>query len=105
MAWMYIVRCKDGAYYTGSTAKEPEARVWEHNHDHDISARFTRRRRPVVLVYVEAFDRIEDAFQREKKVQGWSRAKKAALIAGRSDLLQALSRGKNSTEQQEQADL
>jgi putative endonuclease len=35
----------------------------------------------VVLVYSEYFDRIVDAIAAERKVKGWSRAKKEALIA------------------------
>ncbi|MGC5221995.1 GIY-YIG nuclease family protein [Micromonospora sp. DT81.3] len=92
MPYMYIVRCRDGAYYTGSTLKDPEARVWEHNHDEDYAARYTIKRRPVVLVYVESFARIDDAFRREKQVQKWSRAKKEALVEGRLDDLPGLSR-------------
>ena len=37
-------------------------------------------RLPIKLVYCEPYDRVEDAFQREKQVQGWSRRKKQALI-------------------------
>jgi putative endonuclease len=92
MAWTYILRCRDGSYYTGSTDKALEARVWEHNHDDARAANFTRKRRPVVLVYAEEFGRIEDAFHREKQLQGWSRAKKEALIQGRGADLPGLSR-------------
>ncbi len=63
---MYIVRCRDDSLYVGSTAKEPEARVWEHNNDEILAARCTIKRRPVVLLYVEEYDRIDDAFAREK---------------------------------------
>jgi putative endonuclease len=89
---MYIARCRDGSYYTGSTEKDPEARVWEHNNDEALAARFTIKRRPVVLVHVEVFERIEAAFAREKQVQKWSRAKKEALIDGRFDDLVSLAR-------------
>ena len=97
MAFMYIVRCRDGSYYTGSTEKDPEARVWEHNHDEHLAARYTIKRRPVTLVYVEQFDRVDVAFCREKQVQNWSRAKKEALIAGRVDELEHLSRSHASS--------
>ncbi|MET0736379.1 MAG: GIY-YIG nuclease family protein [Microbacterium sp.] len=92
MAWMYILVCRDGHYYTGSTEKELDARVWEHNNDDVLSASFTRKRRPVVLAYAEHFDRVDRAFAREKQVQGWSRAKKEALIDGRGAELPSLSR-------------
>ncbi|UWF78441.1 GIY-YIG nuclease family protein [Microbacterium neungamense] len=91
MAWMYILRCRDGTYYTGSTAIDVEARVWEHNND-ERAASYTRKRRPVTLAYAEFFDSVEAAFRREKQVQGWSRTKKEVLMAGRGDELPQLSR-------------
>ena len=94
---MYIVRCRDGNYYTGSTDEDPEVRVWEHNHDEARAARYTIRRRPVVLVYFERFERISDAFAREQQVQRWSRAKKEALIDGRWDDLVGLARSHDAS--------
>ncbi|GAA1913822.1 GIY-YIG nuclease family protein [Nocardioides lentus] len=73
----YMVRCSDGSYYVGSTT-DLEARL--HQHDSGTGAVYTRHRRPVVLVWHEEFPRIDDAFAREKQVQGWSRAKREALI-------------------------
>jgi putative endonuclease len=52
---------------------------------------YTSTRRPVTLVYSEYFDRIVDAIAAERKVKGWSRAKKEALIANDFDRLQKLS--------------
>jgi putative endonuclease len=76
---VYIVRCSDGSYYTGLTKQEVEARLWEHNEG--IYDGYTRKRRPVVLVFTETYDRIVDAIERERQIKGWSRAKKEALIA------------------------
>ncbi len=90
MAWTYIVECADGSFYTGSTVLDVEARVWQHNNDPDWSANFTRKRRPVRSAYAEQFDRIDEAFAREKQIQGWSRAKKLALIELRGVDLPAL---------------
>ena len=90
MAWVYIVECADGSYYTGSTV-DLERRLWEHNQG--IGANFTKTRLPVTLVFAVPSDSIETAFQREKQVQGWSRAKKRALIDGRWGDLPGLSRG------------
>ncbi|MFE7196517.1 GIY-YIG nuclease family protein [Microbacterium oxydans] len=92
MAWTYILRCNDGSYYTGSTNGDLEARVWEHNNDDQYAAHFTRRRRPVVLVYAEQFETVDAAFFREKQIQGWSRRKKLALIEDRAEDLPGLSR-------------
>ena len=73
-AFVYIVRCKDGQYYTGSTRASLERRIAEHN-DGTFGG-FTASRRPVVLVYSEAFDNITDAIAAERQIKGWSRAKK-----------------------------
>ncbi|WP_307384962.1 MULTISPECIES: GIY-YIG nuclease family protein [Microbacterium] len=92
MPWAYILECRGGALYVGSTGRELESRVWEHNNDDDLAASFTRKRRPVRLVYAEWFDAVELAFTREKQLQGWRREKKLALIAERGADLPRLSR-------------
>ncbi|MCU1421572.1 MAG: Excinuclease subunit domain protein [Microbacteriaceae bacterium] len=88
MPWVYMLKCSDESYYTGSTLDLARRLV---EHDLGEGANFTRSRRPVTLVFAEEFDRIEEAFAREKQLQGWSRAKKEALIAGRWAELQLLS--------------
>ena len=85
---MYILECSDGSYYTGST-KDIEKRLQEHQDG--VGANHTKRRLPVILVYYEKYDRIDTAFYREKQVQGWSRAKKEALIIGEIESLHGLS--------------
>ena len=92
--YMYILECSDGSYYTGST-KNLERRLWEHQHS--LGANYTRKRLPVKLVYFEEYDRIEDAFRREKQVQGWSRRKKQALIEGWYQDLPGLAKSYAST--------
>ncbi len=74
MPHMYILQCADGSYYTGSTWNL-EKRLWEHQNG--LGANHTRQHSPVKLVYCEPYERIADAFAREKQVQGWSRKKKA----------------------------
>ncbi|KAB2696387.1 GIY-YIG nuclease family protein [Ochrobactrum sp. Kaboul] len=76
---VYILRCADESYYTGLTKQNIEARLWEHNEG--IYESYTKKRRPVQLVFTEAYDRIIDAIAREQQIKGWSRAKKEALIA------------------------
>ena len=75
--YAYILECSNGKYYTGSTT-DLDKRIAQHQEGE--GANFTRKNLPVKLVYCEAYDRVEDAFQREKQVQGWSRRKKQALI-------------------------
>ncbi len=88
VASVYIVLCADGSYYTGLTRKEVETRVSEHNLG--INADYTTRRRPVKLVWSERFDLLTDAIATERRIKGWSRAKKEALIRGDYDALPAL---------------
>lgn len=78
-AWLYILECSDGSLYVGSTTNL-ERRFAEHRMGE--GGVYTRGRRPLTLVYAEPFARIDDAFAREKQVQGWSRRKRLALIAG-----------------------
>lgn len=91
--YVYILECCDGSYYTGSTI-DLDKRLSEHQKG--LGANHTKKRLPVKLVYLEEFSRIDLAFYREKQIQGWSRAKKEALINGRSDLLPMLSKSYES---------
>lgn len=86
MAYMYILRCADDSTYVGSTV-DLETRLWQHNEGK--GARYTARRLPVTLVYYEKFEEIAEAFAREKQIQNWSKAKRAALISGNIALLKA----------------
>lgn len=70
MAWVYILRCADGTYYVGSTV-DLERRLSQHSSGE--GAAFTRRRRPVELVWSAEFVSIRDAFAFEKQVQVWRR--------------------------------
>jgi putative endonuclease len=85
--WMYILECSDGSYYTGST-NNLELRLLQHQKGE--GANYTRKHLPVKLVFFEEFQRIDDAFAREKQIQGWNRKKKEALINGRFDKLPVL---------------
>jgi putative endonuclease len=85
---MYMLRCRDGSYYVGST-RNLDARMAQHASG--FGSEYTRSRMPVELVYFIECEHVADAFALEKRVQGWSRAKREALIAGRFDLLRGLS--------------
>jgi putative endonuclease len=79
MAYMYILQCADGSYYVGST-RNLDRRLWEHQEG--LGAAYTSHRLPVALVYAYEFERVAEAFAMEKRVQGWSRKKREALIRG-----------------------
>lgn len=85
--YMYILLCSDDSYYTGSTV-DLELRLAQHQSGE--GANHTKKRLPVKLVYYEEYSRIDEAFYREKQVQGWSRKKKEALMNGDLDLLPKL---------------
>jgi putative endonuclease len=96
MPWMYILLCSDKSYYVGSTG-DLERRVSQHQGGE--GGKYTSRRLPVKLVYAEEFSRIDEAFRREKQVQGWSRAKREALIQGNFGSLPELSSRKRQPKQ------
>ncbi len=91
IAFCYMLRCADGSYYVGSTkGKSADQRTAEHNAG--MLGGYTASRRPVVLVWAQQFDRIDDAFRLERQIKGWSRAKKEALVRGDWGALSALAK-------------
>ena len=74
----YIVQCNDKTFYTGWTL-DLDRRLGEHN-DENSKTKYTRRRRPVKLVYFEEFDTRAKAAQREDKIKDLSRKEKIKLI-------------------------
>ena len=87
--WTYMLRCADGLYYTGHT-DNLERRIGQH--DAGGFCGFTASRRPVALVWSEYFPSRLEALEAERIVDGWSRSKKEALIAGNWSLLSHLAR-------------
>jgi putative endonuclease len=81
MNWyVYILRCADGSLYTG-IATDVDRRLREHNEHPRLAARYTRARRPVVLVYAEKVADRAAAARREYVIKQLSRQAKKALIA------------------------
>jgi putative endonuclease len=89
MAFVYILRCADGSLYTGSTI-DLELRVAQHQSGE--GANYTRKRRPVELVWFSEYERVDEAFGWEKRIQGWNHAKKQLLIDERYEKLPGWSR-------------
>jgi putative endonuclease len=87
---LYILRCSDGSYYVGTARNGLEARIAEHNSG--ALGGYTSTRRPVRLIFSEHFERITDAITAERKIKGWSRAKKEALAAGDWSRIASLSK-------------
>jgi len=91
--YTYILRCSDGSYYTGSTI-DLDKRIAQHQAGE--GSNHTKKHLPIELLYFEEFQRIDEAFLREKQIQGWSRAKKEALIKGDFKTLQKAAKSKIS---------
>ena len=78
--FVYIVRCADNSLYTGITI-DVERRIHEHNSDDGPGAKYTKARRPVVLVYQEACDSRSAASKREYEIKQLSRQEKEELFS------------------------
>lgn len=89
-AYLYVVKCRDDSLYVGTTRTSLAARIAQHNAG--TFAGYTQSRRPVELIFSEWFDRITDAIAPERKLKGWSRAKKLAFVRGDFAKLQALAK-------------
>jgi putative endonuclease len=78
---LYILSCCDGSFYTGVTT-DIDRRFREH--EGGRASRFTRTRRPVVLVYQETCGSRSQALSRECAVKSMGRHGKEELVAGGS---------------------
>jgi putative endonuclease len=71
--FVYMLRCKDGSYYVG-VATDVADRIKEHNAGQGCL--YTKKRRPVKLVYAEEHENYASARGREAQLKGWRREKK-----------------------------
>ncbi len=78
--FVYIVRCADDSLYTGIT-KDVDRRIPEHNEGDKLAAKYTRARRPVILVYKETCDSRSAATKREIEIKLLSRRDKDILLS------------------------
>ncbi len=88
-AWTYILECADRSYYTGASTYIEQR---EAQHQDGVFGGYTSLRRPVKLVWSMEVQTIHDAIAMERRIKGWSRAKKQALIEGRYDDVPMLAR-------------
>jgi putative endonuclease len=96
MAFVYVLECSDGSYYVGSTRTALESRVGDHNAGRYSG--YTQSRRPVTLRWAQEFALLTDAIAMERRVKGWSRAKKEALINDDFTTVRQLARRRSSFE-------
>ena len=80
--YVYILRCKDGSYYTGH-AKDVKKRFEMHKKGR--GAKYTRMHEPEKLVYTEEFESRGEAMRRERRIKTLSHNKKQQLIDNNSE--------------------
>ena len=90
--YTYMLKCSDDSFYTGHT-DNLEQRVAQHRSG--FFTGYTYKRRPVELVWSENFLTRYEALEAEKRIKGWTRAKKQALIDGDWELLCELARNRS----------
>jgi putative endonuclease len=88
--WVYLLASKSGVLYVGVT-NDLERRVWEHKNK--AVPGFTADYNVNRLVWCEEFREVSDAIAMEKRIKGWSRAKKVALIQEHNPQWNDLSEG------------
>jgi len=93
--FVYILKCSDNSYYTGIT-NNLERRIAEHKGGFNKEC-YTYNRRPINLEFYQDFTDVLQAIYFEKRIKGWTRAKKKALIEGDWDMLQILAECRNAT--------
>lgn len=93
--FVYILECSDGSYYTGIT-NDLNRRIEEHVGGLNSQC-YTFRRRPLELKFSQEFDDVLTAIYFEKRLKGWTRIKKEALIKGEFDRLKILAECRNAT--------
>jgi putative endonuclease len=79
LSWVvYLLECKDNTYYCGIT-KDLTKRLEKHNNG--TGAKYTRGRRPVVLIWSESHKNQSSALQREYEIKKMTRKNKESLIS------------------------
>ena len=89
MPFTYILKCSDESFFVGSTWDLAE-RFEEHQTGK--GANHTAKRASIELANAEQFDRIEDAYRRERRIHRWSRAMKSALALEQADRIPSLAK-------------
>lgn len=95
MNYTYLLECADKTLYCGWT-NDLEKRVKAHNSG--MGAKYTKPRRPVVLVYYEEFLTKEEAMKREAAIKKLTRQEKLGLIEGQAGISRTGFSGKNGKE-------
>ncbi len=92
---VYILKCADNSLYTGITGNFDQR--WAQHQMGSLKGCYTFSRRPLQLVYQMIFHDVVQAILFEKRLKGWSRAKKIALMNNDFDTIQMLAECRNHT--------
>ena len=87
--WTYMLHCLARSFYVGHT-DDLDSRMSAHQSGSVPG--YTATRLPVTLVWANEFPTRYEALQAERRIKGWSRAKKLALIRGAWALISELAR-------------
>ena len=85
MNYAYLLLCADGSLYAGWTN---DLRRRLHAHNEGTGAKYTRARRPVRLVYAEAFDTKEEAQKRECQIKKLRHKQRLSLVTSGQENLE-----------------
>ncbi|MBY0270701.1 MAG: GIY-YIG nuclease family protein [Burkholderiales bacterium] len=91
--WVYMLKCADDSYYVGHT-EDLETRIGKHSR-REIPG-YTSSRLPVRLLFSQEHPTREEALAAERRIKGWSRKKKEALIRGDWDEVSRLARSRHN---------
>jgi putative endonuclease len=97
--WCYMLHCADRSFYVGHP-DNLETRMGQHHRGQ--AAAYTRTRLPIKLVWSQAFGSRIEALEAERRIKGWSRAKKLALIREDWALISELARSRSNVLRQAQ---
>ena len=81
-AYMYVLECRDGSYYTGYTT-DVGKRLAVHNSGK--GAKYTRARLPVKLIYAQGFASKEEAMSAEALLKRKKRLQKERFLSENQD--------------------
>jgi len=85
MYFVYLLRCKDKSLYCGQT-NDLQRRIEDHNSSRTKSAKYTKSRRPVHLVYIEKLKTKSEALKREYEIKNFTKNQKEFLVLSSKEM-------------------
>ncbi len=75
--FVYLLECRDKTFYCGFTTNLEKRLI---NHNKGIGSKYTKRRRPVRMIYSERLETKSLALKREYTIKQYSRKQKEELV-------------------------